>query len=104
MEPPVPASTSGSSITLHKIFPIPQSWWPTFLQGSKTPHNVFEFIATSTRHWTSNVGKEATSKARMWARSACMADVCDPDTSTLAIHVNVDEGDMETISWATQHL
>ena len=44
MTMPVPASTKGSTITLHKLFPIPQSWWPFFLQGSKTPGDTLEFV------------------------------------------------------------
>jgi hypothetical protein len=101
---PVPASNKGSTITLHKLFPIPQSWWPFFLPGSKTPGNALEFVASITRQWTSDAGKEAAAKARLWARSACTADTRHTDTSALAIRINVDEGDTETIRWATQHL
>ena len=76
----------------------------SFLARHQKTRDVFEFITSSTRHWTSDIGKEAASKACMWARSACTADACDPDTSALAICINMDEGDTETISWATQHL
>jgi hypothetical protein len=44
---PVPASNKGSTITLHKLFPIPQSWWPFFLPGSKTPGDALEFVASN---------------------------------------------------------
>jgi hypothetical protein len=102
--PTVTASTSGTQVTIHKLFPVPQSWWPAFLHGTKTPRDALELIASITRRWTSDVGKEAASRAQLWARSACTADERDPELSAVAIRVNVDEGDTETVNWATQHL
>ena len=101
---PAPASTKGNTVTLHKLFPIPQSWWPFFLQGNRTPGNTLVFITHTTSNWTSDIGKEAAARARLWARSACTADTRNTDTSALAIRINVDEGDTKTIRWATQHL
>ena len=103
-ETPAPASPTGSTVTLHKLFPIPQSWWAFFLQSSRTPSDTLTFIISTTRNWTSDIGKEAAARAQLWARSACTVDTHHTDTSALAIRINVDEGDTETIRWATQHL
>ena len=89
---------------IHKLFPIPQSWWLVFVQGAKMPRNTLQFIASITRCWTSHVGKEAASRAHLWALSTCTTDAHDPDISTKAIRINVDEGTTETISWAMKHL
>ena len=44
---PVPASTKGSTVTLHKLFPILQSWWPFFLPGNRIPSDTLAFIASA---------------------------------------------------------
>ena len=65
---------------------------------------MLTFIASTMRNWTSDTGKEAAARAQLWAHSACTMDMHHPNTRALTMHINVDEGDTETICWATQHL
>ena len=102
--PTVPVGTSGTMTTILKLFSIPHAWWPAFLHGAKMPHNTLHFITSITKCWKTDIRCEAASRACLWARSICTADERDPKLSTLAIHINVDEGDTKTICWATQHL
>ena len=98
------SASRGCRIPLPKLFLIPPTWWTTFLHGATAPRAALHFINWSTRNWTSPDSNIAGSTACLWAHSTCTASNQNPECSLIAICMTIDEGNLETVQWAMQHL
>ena len=94
--PLVSSSSHGHKIPLPKLFPIPPTRWTTFLHGATAPRDALKFINWTTHTWTSADGNIAGSAACLWACSTCTTLNHNPKSSLIAIHMTVDEGNVET--------
>ena len=55
----LPPMTNRTQHCIPSLFPIPHTWWPTFLGSPLTVLDGFNYIKTITHRWTSNNTKKA---------------------------------------------
>ena len=96
--------SNGNTHCVHRLFPIPHSWWPDFLGNQLTVIDALDYIRDATHDWSDTTTRKAAQAARLWARCACTQDYNHPESSGVTIRSTARDMDSDTLAWAREHL
>ena len=89
---------------VHRLFPIPHSWWPDLLGNQLTVLDALDYIRDITHDWSDATTKKTAQAACLWAHCTCTQDYNHPDSSGITIQSTIQDMDSDTLVWAREHL